>query len=169
MPSSADDLHYFPPGRLHNQDGVLLRVIPELGVPWTGVFASEPSGRYKTGVYSCPNPNSFCVVANGAGYMLNANDPMGYEELPISPILTIVPETEAGLLIMANYTDVLAWDDAGRRWLAERVSFDGIKNLEIKSGAVCGMAWSPVDGDYPFALELATGTRRSLGSSSILL
>ncbi|HEX5234631.1 MAG TPA: hypothetical protein VFW25_04795 [Silvibacterium sp.] len=95
--------------------------------------------------------------------MLDAHNPVGYEELPISPVLAIILETEAGLLIVANYTDVLACDKAGRKWLAERVSFDGIKNLEIKSGTVCGMAWSPVDGDHPFALELATGARRTSG------
>ena len=150
---------YFPPARSHDCDGVLLRVNPDGELSWRGLFAAQPSGRYKTGVYSCPDANALCVVSNGAAYVLDVTDPGGYEEIPISPVVDVVPDRDAGLLIFASYTDVVAWGSSGKRWLAERVSFDGIRDLRTNGGLLHGVAWSPVDGDHPFVLDLATGAR----------
>jgi hypothetical protein len=114
-------------------------------------------------VYSCPDSNALCVVSNGSGYVLDVRDPEGYQELPIFPVLDVVPGTDAGLLVLASYTDVLAWDRSGRRWLAERVSVDGIRHLQVDGGMLRGLAWSPVHNEHPFALDLATGAARSSG------
>src|SRR5690348_16637351 len=142
LPGQGAELHYFPPARSHGCDGVLLRVTPAGAASWSGLFAAQPSGRYKTGVYSCPDPNALCVVSNGAGYMLDVRDPEGYQEIPVSPVLHVVPAVKVGVLVFANYTDVLAWDSKGRRWLAERVSYDGIRDLHVDSGVLRGLAWS---------------------------
>ncbi len=158
VPGQGAELHYFPPARYHGCDGLLLHVTPVSAASWSGLFAAQPSGRYKSGVYSCPDPNVVCVVSNGAGYVLDVRNPDGYHEVPISPVLEVVSAVDAGVLVIANYTDVLAWNRSGKRWLAERVSFDGIRNLQVQGGAVRGMAWSPVDGDHAFTLDLATGS-----------
>jgi hypothetical protein len=163
IPSREGELRYFPAGRHHDRDGVLLRVTPEGAEPWNGLFAARPSGRYKTGVYSCPDPNGLCVVSNGAGYVLDVRDPDGYQELPISPVLEVLPGADVGLLLLANYTDVLAWDHSGRRWLAERVSSDGIRHLQVVGETLRGMAWSPAHDEHPFVLDLATGDSRVVG------
>lgn len=76
-------------------------------------------------------------------------------------MLDVVPSIESGLLILANYTDVLAWDRSGKRWLAERVSFDGIRDLQVLNGAPQGLAWSPTDGEQPFVLDPITGAHLS--------
>lgn len=157
------ELRYFPAARHQGCDGVLLQVTSEDAAPWSGLFAAQPSGQYRSGVYSCPDPNALCIVSNGAGYVLDVRDPDGYQEIPISPVLDVVPGIDAGLLVLANYTDVLAWGRSGRRWLAERVSFDGIRNLQIEGGVLRGLVWSPVDGERSFVLDLATGTPRPSG------
>ncbi len=157
IPGGAAELRHFPAARLHDCDGVLLRVTPKSGAAWSGLFAALPSGRYKTGVYSCPDANSMSVVSNGAGYVLDVREPDGYQEISISPVLDVVPAQDAGLLVFANYTDLLAWDHTGKRWLAERVSFDGIRNLQIEGTTLHGLAWSPMDGEHRFAIDLFTG------------
>lgn len=159
IPGRTEKLRYFPAARHHDCDGILLRVTPNGAAPWNGLFAGQPSGRYKSGVYSCPNANALCVVSNGAGYVLDVRDPDGYQEIPISPVLDVVPGIGVGILVLANYTDVLAWGHSGRCWLAERVSFDGIRNLRVEGGTLRGLSWSPVDDEQPFALDLSTGTR----------
>ncbi|MFZ0884246.1 MAG: hypothetical protein WAN14_12680 [Candidatus Acidiferrales bacterium] len=161
LPGQAGELRYFPPARHHNCDGVLLRVTPYGGASWSGLFAAQPSGRYKSGVYSCPDANALCSVSNGAGYILDVRNPDGYQEVPISPVLDVLPGVDAGLLLLANYTDVLAWDRSGPRWFAERVSFDGIRNLQLRGGTLCGVAWSPMGGEHPFSLDVTTGARLS--------
>jgi hypothetical protein len=158
LPGQAAGLHYFPAARHHDCDGVLLRVTPDGMAGWSGLFAAQPSGRYKSGVYSCSDANALCVVSNGAGYMLDVREPDGYQEISTSPVLDVVAAVEAGVLVFANYTDVLAWDGKGRRWLAERVSYDGIRDLHADGGALRGLAWSPTDGEHPFTLDLATGS-----------
>ncbi len=160
LPGQAAGLRYFPAARHHDCDGVLVRLMPNGTAAWSGLFAAQPSGGYKSGVYSCPDANTLCVVSNGAGYMLDVRDPDGYQQLSLSPVLDVIPAVEAGVLVLANYTDVLAWDRTGTRWLAERVSYDGIRNLHADSGTLRGLAWSPMDGEHPFALDLATGSPR---------
>lgn len=150
-------LRYFPAARHHDCDGLLLQVVPGSAHPWSGLFAAKPSGHYTNGVYSCPDANSLCVVSNGAGYLLDVRDPDGYQEIPISPVLHVIAEPDTGLLVFANFTDVLAWGRSGKQWLAEHVSFDGIQNLRTETGILRGVAWSPMDGEHPFALDLATG------------
>jgi hypothetical protein len=160
IPGRGQEVRYFPAARTHGCDGLLLRVTPIHAAPWSGLFAVQPSGRYKSGVYSCPDANALCVVSNGAGYVLDVRDPDGYQDVPITPVLDVVPGKDAGLLIFANYTDLLAWGLSGRQWLAERVSFDGIRNLQIDVPVIRGLAWSPVEGELLFALDLTTGTSR---------
>lgn len=161
IPGREAALRYFPAARRHGCDGILLRVTPETADPWAGLFAAQPSGKYKSGIYSCPDPNAMCVVSNGAGYVLDVRDTDGYQELPISPVLDVVRAVDVGLMVFANYTDVLAWGRSGKRWLDERISFDGIQHLHVGGTTLRGLAWSPVDGEQPFALDLATGARLS--------
>lgn len=164
MPGRRADLRYFPAARLHDRDGVMLKVTPHTAASWIGVFAAEPKGRYKSGIYSCPDANALCVISNGAGYTVDVRDPDGYEELPIFPVLEVLPGKDPGLLIVVNYTDVLAWGLSGEQWCAERVSFDGIRDLRIEGRFLHGLAWSPMKGECPFTLDLATGARVSRSS-----
>lgn len=158
LPNSAQRPHYFSAARGNQPDRVSLQVTPKGAASWIGLFAGEPSGSYRTGVYTTADPCSLLVVCNGTGYVVDVRNPEQYQVLPISPVLEVLCATNAELLIMANYTDLLAWGRGGLQWRTDRVSYDGIRNLNLSVDVIRGLAWSPVDGDFPFALDLLSGS-----------
>jgi hypothetical protein len=158
IPGGPAPLKYFPAARNHDNDGVALRITPDGASSWCGIFAPQSNGLYKTGVYSCPNPNQLCVASNGEAYMLDVRDADNYQQLSISPVREVVCATSSGVLVLADDTDIAAWDRSGRIWI-ERVSFDGIRGLHVDGDNLQGVAWSPESGEHPFTVNLMTGEK----------
>lgn len=120
------------------REGLVVRVTVA-AVSWVGNF-QRGDGKL-TGIYSTPSIDHVCVVASGRGYWVQAQDPADCHIVEAYPIQDAKPIAEIGLLIFADYTDLVAYGAQGRRWVSQRVSWDGITILHADEHGVVGRAY----------------------------
>ena len=79
----AEERYYYPGATTKGgKDGLIVEVISLEGKRWIGVFAfGEISPKGISGIYSMPDPDKFCVVSRGAGYIVSSSDPEDWQEV----------------------------------------------------------------------------------------
>jgi len=124
MGSGLEKHFYFPSASEQGgRDGVLLRIIPVTGTSWVGTFGfGSEIPKAITGVYSCPDPESLCVIAKGEGYLVNVTEPTVWQEIDVYPILDIRVIGELELLVFADFTGIAAYGRNGHRWTTKNLS-----------------------------------------------
>lgn len=155
-------LYYPGAAESGGDEGLIVEVLPK-GKPdaWVGVFAfGYPEDEYSecNGVYSCPDPNSVCVVADGDAFIVAANAPKHWTIVRCTPVLAVKSLVEHGLLLFADFSSIWAWSSLGLSWYAN-VAHDGLEIEGVDKSAVFGRAFGPVPGkeDVQFQVELRTG------------
>ena len=158
--SPTEKLHHFP-AVLEEGDrsGIYVRVTPHNAKPWIGFFAmgfeSEHAAR---GLYSCPHPDSLCVVVGGYAYLVNAVDPERWMQLEQRPVMDVRPVPEFKLLLFVGATTISAVGESGWLWTTGRLSWEGIIISEIQEQVLHGTGWDAIkDQEVPFAVDLTTG------------
>lgn len=160
LPGQGFKQYYFPGGdQSGGGDGLLVRVHPEAGEPWVGVFKyGYPSPKALSGVFEWPDPDLMCVVSKGRGYIVDANDPSHYSEISAFPITAVAPIPEKGLVILCDFLKIVAYSSKGLAWETPRLSWDGLKILGVTPDVVSGEAWdAAADRWVPFTIEVETG------------
>lgn len=108
---------FYPGAREAGSSDLLVSVTPFDGDPWLANFAA--GGFPLTAVTTCPDPNTFCVVVRGAGYLVRADDGHVWSEVRAHPVRQVIPDLDDELLL-ADFTRIAAYGNlAGRlcrRW-----------------------------------------------------
>jgi hypothetical protein len=69
-----------------------------------------------------------------------------------------VQAIDAGLLVLVDFTEMVAYDHAGKRWRTGRISSDGIRIDETDAQGIWGMAWDASQGKrVEFFVDAKTG------------
>lgn len=162
LPPGPLRVHTFSrPGSGPVSSGVLLRVRPEVGDSWIGVFApGSLATRATTGVYTSPDPNSLCVVARGDGYLVDTNSPPDFTCVKASPIMAVYPIVGQGFLIFCDPWEVFAYNKNGLLWRTGRIAIDGISIIDISANIIRGVADRMDTPESEFIIELENGTVR---------
>ena len=162
LPSGPGGLEqvYFP-GAEHagGHDGVLVKITPTCAAPWLGIFAfGRGANKALTGVFSCPDRESICVVAAGSGYMVRAENPVKWEKVPLFPIFDVRLVPERKMLVFADFTRLTIYGARGILWITPSLSWDGITITEVTADYVKGNAWdAPRQREVKFSVNLETG------------
>lgn len=145
-------------GRM-GQDLLDVHILPDIHMPWLGTFAlGERMPNAINGMFSCPDPRTLCVVASGEGYLVRTDAPQIWEEIPATPVLDARPIQANGLLIFADFVQIVAYGPNGLAWVTPRLSWDGLKINEITPDTIYGTGWdAPIDAEVQFTVDLATG------------
>ncbi len=158
--SPVEKLHHFP-AVLEEGDrsGIYVRVVSQKANAWIGFFAlgfeSEHAAR---GLYSCPDPDSLCVVVGGYAYLVNTLDPDRWMQLEQRPVMDVRSVPELKLLIFVGATTISAVGESGWLWTTGRLSWEGISISEIKQHVLHGAGWDALkDQEVPFEVDLITG------------
>lgn len=162
VPGYHDVRHFYYPGAstVGGGDGVLVKVEPWDGVAWLGTFAFGRFGpKVATKVVPLPCGGRLCVVSRGAGYLVSANDPLAWEEVPAIPITDILEIPEAGLVVVANHTKLLAYGERGQEWCTRRLAWDGLKLIRATGRSITGEYWDFRGQETrTFEVDAATGS-----------
>jgi hypothetical protein len=157
--SGARDLpvHYFPPPPFRSeQDGVWVRVSPDAGEEWIGVFAEGYGNPGVTKILSTPNPNRVCIISRGGAYVVNAFSPTEWERLPFLPITYACSIPERRFLLFATFSSLIAWND-GVLWQSH-LAVDGLTVTNVSPNRIEGYGYDPALGaDDPFLVDSSTG------------
>jgi hypothetical protein len=154
-------LLYFPrPKARPEHNGLWLRIRPLKGKPWIGVFAflyeSYPA---MTRVISTFDPDYVCIIAKGAGYIVNTAEPDMWQQIPIKPVLDVRLIREGQLLLVADHTRLAAFDKTGLAWCSPRLCWDDLRISTITDEVIEGTGYDPTDPsvERPFAVNIRTG------------
>ncbi|HEV3038609.1 MAG TPA: hypothetical protein VHA33_12615 [Candidatus Angelobacter sp.] len=155
-----EKLHHFP-AMLEEGDrsGIYARVTAHHGISWIGFFAMGfESEHVARGLYSCPDPNSLCVVVGGYAYVINALHPEEWMQLEQRPVMDVRPIPESKLLLFIGATTISAVGESGQQWTTGRLSWEGITVSEIDQHRLRGAGWDALkDQEVPFEVDLITG------------
>lgn len=159
-PGSIKTIYYPEAAEVASHGGLLVKVLPKCSDPWIGIFG-DLDPHYWAGIMSCPDRNSVCVVSWGEGYLVRADNPMVFESIQPGPIIDAHAIVDAGLIVFADFTKLVAYGREGMRWVTERLAYDGVRITETTPEHICGMAYhAPSAKEIEFIVDTRTGRHR---------
>ncbi|MBI2570544.1 MAG: hypothetical protein HYV63_26380 [Candidatus Schekmanbacteria bacterium] len=153
--------HYYYPGASTKggRDGILVEIRPERGHAWRGTFAFgqlTPNGV--SGIFAMPDPGRFCVVSRGEGYIVDAATPGDWEAVRAKPIIDVRLVPTQGIIVFANFTELVAYGSAGIKWRTKRLTWDSLKITDVSDAFIKGEFWDiRSEATACFTVDLATG------------
>ena len=113
-----------------------------------------------TGIWSTPRAADLCAVSGGYAYLIDTDEPELFTMVPFRPVLEVRPLVDEGLLLFVCHRNLVAWGPIGMAWESERLSAEGITQIEVESGFLHGLGWDmKTDKETAFTLDLRTGLR----------
>jgi hypothetical protein len=151
---------FFPvPKDRPEHNGLWLRVNPANGRGWIGIFAFGPSRAFSR-VVSTPDPDRVCIVSQGAAYIVKADQPEVWEQIPVAPVLDVRSIPESELLVFSDFVHLAAYGRNGLAWQSPRVCWDDLKIGRITGESIEGTGYDPTNAithESRFAVDLKTG------------
>lgn len=141
--------------------GLWLKITPSTGKSWIGVFAfgyNSPPAFSR--VISALDPNRVCVISNGAAYIVKADEPAVWEQIPTFPVLGVQPIADHQLLIFSDFTRLAAYGSDGLVWRSPRLCWDELKILKVTGDTIEGTGYDPtnsITNESRFAVDIITG------------
>jgi hypothetical protein len=148
-----------PLGRHESFDRPTVRVTPQLGDSWFAVFyggefrfPSAASGR----LIAWPDGSSFCVVFEGAGVVVRADDPTQTYEVDCFPVTDTIVVRERRLVVFADFTNLVAYGAEGVVWRSRRLALDDLRIEGVEGDALRVAGFFGGSSDR-FLVNLQTG------------
>jgi hypothetical protein len=138
---------------------LLLMVKPERGGSFLATcvrgFKSE---SMPTGVFACPNPQEMCAVAGGYAYLVDTSAPEQCVQIGLKPVVSVLESEARGLLLFVGFHSIVAWGVEGQAWETAKLSWEGVRVVEISEEAIVGFGWDLMtDREVEFRVDLRTG------------
>ncbi len=149
--------YYFPDGLDPDEyEGFLVKVTPYDNLPWVGDFDSAFATI--TGIYSCPDEHTLCVVSGGIGFIIQVNNPQVWEEIPFSPIISVHPLTKVQKIVFIGFRDIAAYGSEGFLWYISNPAWDGIKISDVTHNEIEITVWNHYQQrEVSLAIDITTG------------
>lgn len=161
--SEGETLLYFPDQTSARSRGAaVVRVVHREGADWIGVFQSGyKSPKSFSGLVAMPDPDCLCVIADGAGYLVNTLRPRDWAEVESFPITDVVAAADKNLVVFIDLTTAVAYSGLQKLWKTERLSWDGIEIKEVRGATLVGLALDATRREMvKFEVDLDTGRHR---------
>ena len=162
-PQPAPPHYYFPGASTQGgRDGVLIEVRPEHGQSWLGTFSfGQITPKGASGIFTTPDPQRFCVVSNGEGYLVSATTPTSWEPIRATPIIDVRSIPAQGIIVFADHTTLIAYGQTDVKWKTKRLTWDSLKIIEVTDTFIKGEFWDiRTEATASFVVDLATGTHQ---------
>lgn len=134
-------------------------IYPMGGDPWIGAFAYGRMHKFlASSVTNGPAEDWLTVVAASDAYLVNAFDPGEWRQVDVDPVMDVRASVDHGLVVFADFTDLIAYDLNGVQWRSKRLAYDGLRIDYIDNSGIHGVGWNaPTDDLLPFVIDPLTG------------
>ena len=97
----------------------------------------------------------FVAVSGGYGYLVDVRGPERTVFLKEEPVVTALKSDAPEQLLLGTHRTVTAIDESGVAWTTAPLSSEGLSELRISGGELCGIGWDAVsDSDRAFRVDL---------------
>lgn len=138
LPTSSRRVYYFPGASvIGGYCDCIVSVTPFQREPWIACFEKgQLAHRGKSGLYTTPNSNEFCVVCRGKGYIVQADTPQSVLCIDLEPIYGVLSIVNKRLLLFISLWEICAYGASGFAWCTGRISLEGVSIREIGSDVI---------------------------------
>jgi hypothetical protein len=152
IPFNSDFPHAYEVDQIHQlseqissatvrQQPIALRITPKGKEPWTPRLRLQTHGEWKSfsALYSCPNPNHLCIVADGQTYIVDAQSQTQFD-LPdpsADHVLNVYSCVEGDFLLFSGDPWLWAWGRDGLLW-DTAVHGDELEIIDVKPEIIAG-------------------------------
>jgi hypothetical protein len=154
------EIYYYPGASTQGgKDGIIVQVNSKQGKTWIGTFAfgNIRNGGF-FGIYTTPHQNRLCIVANGIGYFVDADNPKDWEEVKSMPITDVRVSKSKNILVFADYTKLVAYDSNGVKWKTKQLAWEKLKIKELSDAHIVGEYYDiRSESMESFKVNLSTG------------
>jgi hypothetical protein len=142
-------------GAREHREGLVVRFYPKESEPWVGNFLGGMTAC--TMVLDHPNETDVIVVAQGEACVVDPENRAVRDRIAWD-IEEVIPLSSLGSVIFRGLTSFTAIKADNSGWRSPRISWDGLRNIEVRENELLGEAYTPI-GDIwvPFKLDLLTG------------
>lgn len=135
---------------------MVVEFMPDTPNAWVGNF--KPGHGSYDGVHVHPNRKDVVVFAGGEPYVVDPERKVVRSELEGSVFHVWEVADPPGFVFDREGLAFGRISAEGRLWHTRRLSWDGFRNIAIRSNRIEGEAWNPIDDNWiPFKVDLTTG------------
>jgi hypothetical protein len=134
-----------------HSEGIVVEFMPDSEQSWIGNF--QPGGSALTAVVA--EGGSVVVVARGRAYII---DPISRKLLgTLGGSVETLDQVEGGVLVSNGIGFELIGQGISK-WRSKRLSWDGMRNIQVHGGLVSGEGWFFDDSWHIFYVKLSDGS-----------
>jgi hypothetical protein len=157
-------MEYSPPHDAVGRASCLVGVdVPDSG-RWIGRFVGdyeEPPAI--SVVVSTADPRRVCVVCSGRGYIVDTRSPDQFDVVSCFPVCTVKSVADRGIVLFANFTDLVAYGSTGVTWEVRGIVSDELNVIEVRDDvAVIDGFDAPSHQTVRLAVDLQNGSAQPL-------
>jgi hypothetical protein len=142
-------------GAREHREGLVVRFYPPVSEPWIGNFLGGMTAC--NAVLDHPNGMDVIVVAQGEACVVDPESRVIRDRIA-STIEEVIPLPSLESIIFRGFTNFTAVKADNSGWRSPRISWDGLRNIEVHGAELLGEAYTPVADEWvPFKLDLLTG------------
>ncbi|RKH93225.1 hypothetical protein D7Y04_41275 [Corallococcus sp. AB038B] len=79
----------------------------------------------------------------------------------MAPVTDVRAVPAAGVVVFADFTEMVAYGAEGLRWRTKRLSWDGLKIVQVTERSIIGEYWDMrTEATQTFEVDLATGAQK---------
>ena len=138
-------------------EGVVVRFFRNDGTDWVANFQSGWTDLKE--VIELNKSKDLLIIANGTCYLMNPENETPVDVFGVS--FSNIFKVKNGELVLQNQTDLTIIKQNGTHWNTERISWDGLKEIQIEDSVVKGLSYDPMyDADewVEFSYDLDSKT-----------
>lgn len=140
-------------------EGISIEINSMYHVPWFASFAAgKLSPNAASAVLTMPNREDVLVISSGEAYIVNTADPQKWEHLRLLPVMgwATVPERE--LVLLWDFSRVVAYGCTGLAWKTPSISWDGLTFLSLDEKQAVFEVWNaPNESNQSASVDLTKG------------
>jgi hypothetical protein len=141
-------------GTPYYSEGFPVRFIRKNGTEWVANF--KPGWTNLKLVVELKKSSNLLIIANGTCYIINPENtiPISVFGVDFSDVLNANNDR----LVLHNEIELTVIEPNGDYWNTERISWDGIKELQIIDNNITGLSYDPMNSDewIPFKYNIDT-------------
>ena len=142
-------------GEYEHREGLVIRFYPRESDPWVGNFLGSETKC--TTALDHPNEADVIVVAGGEACIVDPES-RAIRVRIAGDIEHVFPLPSLGLVLFQGMVDFTAVRADGSGWISPRISWDGLRKIEIRGTELVGEGYTPIEDAWvPFTLDLLTG------------